>query len=305
MDTEQNNGIVVFDHERVRGNRLRAAAQFAEHDFLFREVADRLADRLLDVTRGFDAVAELGARGDALLSHLKENSRIGEIVRVTDMNRSTWNTGDTAVTADIETLPFADDSLDLIISNLALHWVNDLPGLLLQIRKALKPDGLFLATMFGGETLTELRQALMQAELNIRGGASPRVSPFVDLRDAAGLLQRAGFALPVADSDRITVSYDNIFKLMRDLRGMGETNAVTQRDRRPVTRRMMMEAARIYAENFADADGRIRATFDVITLTGWSPSAAQQKPLRPGSAEASLAEALGATEQETDDPAKP
>jgi len=201
------------------------------------------------------------------------------------------------VQADEERLPFAAASLDLIVSSLSLHWANDVIGALVQARLALKPDGLFIGALFGGATLTELRQALTAAELELTGGAGPRVSPFADPSDAAGLLQRAGFALPVADVDRVTVRYDHPLKLMADLRRMGETSVLAERHPRPLTRRVLARAFEIYARDFADPDGRLPATFEILTLTGWSPSETQQKPLRPGSAKMRLADALGAVEQ--------
>ena len=209
-----------------------------------------------------------------------------------------------SLAADEEALPFGRETLDLVLSNLSLHWVNDLPGALIQIRNALKPDGLFLAAMLGGDTLTELRQALMEAEIAETGGASPRVSPFADLSDAASLLQRAGFALPVADSDTITVTYPDAFALMRDLRRMGEAGAVRERPKHASPRRLMFAAAERYAELFADADGRIPATFQILYLTGWAPAASQQKPLRPGSAETRLADALDTKEESTGEKAR-
>ena len=209
----------------------------------------------------------------------------------------------TKLVADEECLPFGPGSFELVVANLSLHWTNDLPGTLIQVRQCLKPDGLFLGAMFGGETLHELRTALMQAEIELEGGASPRLSPLADLRDAGALLQRAGFALPVADVDRITVSYPHAFKLMKDLRGMGETNAIHTRRRNMTRRATLFRAAEIYQEMFGDRDGRIPATFDVLTLTGWAPDASQQQPLRPGSAQGRLADALGVAEQSTDDPA--
>jgi len=197
---------------------------------------------------------------------------------------------------DEEQLPHFEAQFDLIVSNLALHWVNDLPGALIQANRALKPDGLFQAAVLGGETLHELRSCLMDAELEISGGVSPRVSPMVDLRDAAGLMQRAGFALPVVDTDRITVTYEDAFRLMSDLRGMGEANAVLERRKSFTPRGLFLRAAQIYADRFAGPDGRIPATFEVLYLHGWRPSAAQPKPLRPGSAEARLADALDTDE---------
>jgi SAM-dependent methyltransferase len=200
------------------------------------------------------------------------------------------------VIADEEALPFGDATLDLVVSVLALQFVNDLPGTLVQIRRALQPDGLFLAALLGGETLTELRQAFAVAEAEVEGGVSPRVAPFADLRDLGALLQRAGLALPVTDVDRLTVRYRTPFDLMHDLRRMGATNALAERRRTPLRRRTLLRMAEVYAERFADPDGRLRATFEVVWLSGWAPHASQQQPLRPGSARARLADALGTIE---------
>jgi SAM-dependent methyltransferase len=210
-----------------------------------------------------------------------------------------------ALVSDEEWLPFADQSLDLIISCLNLHWVNDLPGALTQIRRALKPDGLFLGALFGGETLKELRHALTESELANEGGMSPRISPFTDVRDAGDLLQRAGFTLPLADLDTLTVSYPNALKLMTDLRGMGETNAVSERRKSFSRKETVMETARRYHELFADDEDRIPATFQVIYLTAWAPHPDQQRPLKPGSANARLANALDADEIAAGEKAKP
>ncbi len=182
-----------------------------------------------------------------------------------------------------------------MVSTLALHWTNDLPGALIQVRRALKPDGLFVGAVFGGATLTELRQALMQADSELSGGAGPRISPFADVIDAAALLQRAGFALPVADVDRVQVGYAHPTELIRDLRAMGETNVLAER--RPLSRRVLARACELYAERFARADGRVTATFEILTMTGWAPHESQQQPLRPGSAKMRLADALGVKEQ--------
>src|SRR5690606_2324136 len=201
------------------------------------------------------------------------------------------------VVADEEVLPFADQSFDLVLSVLSLHWVNDLPGTLLQSARALKPDGLLRAAMRGGESLRELREALLQAELEVEGGASPRVSPLADLRDLGGLLQRAGFALPVADLDSLTVTYPSALDLMRDLRGMGESGADRNRRRGMTRRETLLRAAALYEEAHGDAAGRIPARFDVLYLTGWAPHASQPSPLRPGSARARLAEALDGRER--------
>jgi SAM-dependent methyltransferase len=209
------------------------------------------------------------------------------------------------VVGEEEALPFAAGSFDLVVSTLGLHWTNDLPGALWQICRVLRPDGLLLAVLFGGETLWELREALTRAELEIASGAAPRISPFADLRDAGGLLQRAGFALPVVDGELLTVTYPDVFALMRELRALGETNALRTRLRRPTARAIFLRAAEIYRQRFGDAAGRIPASFQIITLTGWAPAAGQPQPLRPGSATTRLAEALGTVERKAGEAARP
>lgn len=292
--------IAVFDRGLVRRRRDRAAARFAEYDFLFREVGERLVDRLDDVTHRFPFALELGCHRGGLADLLCGRGGIETLVQCDISEAMARGAAEPRpngpktlpMVADEENLPFAEGRFDLILSNLGLHWVNDLPGVLVQARRALKPDGLFLATLFGGGTLAELRAALSEAEIDGEGGLSPRVSPFADVRDAAHLLQRAGFALPVADVDAITVSYPDALRLMRDLRGMGESNAMVERRRTPTRRSTLLGAAARYHDARADADGRVPATFQIITLTAWAPHASQQRPLAPGSARASLAEAL-------------
>ncbi|MGE4219948.1 MAG: methyltransferase domain-containing protein [Alphaproteobacteria bacterium] len=297
--------MTVFDRRRVLRHRERAAQRLADHDFLFREVAERLADRLQDVNRRFPVALDLGCHGGALSRLLSARDDIETLVRCDLSPAMARRAGPPALAADEERLPFADGRFDLIASNLALHWVNDLPGALVQARLALKPDGLFVAAMLGGETLRELRECLLAAEAETTGGASPRVSPFAEIRDAGGLLQRAGFALPVADADRIAVTYPDAFRLMADLRGMGETNAVIESLRGFSRRDTLLRAAALYAERHADPDGRIRATFQVIYLHGWAPHASQQRPLQPGSAGGRLADALGVAERPAGDKAQP
>jgi len=298
----------VFDRRLVRRHRDRAAANLGAHDFLFREVAERLADRLDDVTRKFPHALDLGCHGGETAAALRGRGGIETLVQCdlsTAMALQASANSHATVVADEELLPFAPESFGLVISNLSLHWVNDLPGCLLQIRHCLKPDGLLLAAMLGGDTLQELRQSLMEAELAETGGVSPRLSPFADLRDAGGLLQRAGFALPVIDGDRLTVSYPDILKLMHDLRGMGETNAVRARTSRPVSRAVAARADEIYRQRFGDGAGRLAATFQVIYLTAWAPAAGQQRALAPGSARTRLADALGTAEMSAGDKARP
>jgi len=264
--------VYVFNRHRVQLHRERAARTSDDSDFLFREIGERLCDRLDDVKRAFPTALDLGCRG-GLIGNLLNGRGCVETLYESDLSPAMATTsGRMSIVTDEEFLPFQEESFDLILSNLNLHWVNDLPGCLAQIRKALKPDGLFLATMLGGETLRELRQSLMQAELSIEGGVSPRISPFADVRDAGNLLVRAGFTLPVADTETLTVSYSDPLKLMSDLRNMGETNAV-QESRKTISRReTLMQAARLYAETFNDDTGRVPATFQVIYLTAWAPS---------------------------------
>jgi NADH dehydrogenase [ubiquinone] 1 alpha subcomplex assembly factor 5 len=299
--------VTVFNRALVRARRQRRAAAFDGFDFLAREVAERLADRLDDVTRRFPLALDLGCRGGVLGSLLAGRGGVETLVQ-TDLAAAMAARARAfglVCAADEEALPFADGSLDLALSSLALHWVNDLPGTLVQIRRALKPDGLLLAALFGGETLTELRAALAEAELETTGGVSPRVSPFADVRDMGALLQRAGYALPVVDSETITVSYAEPLSLMRDLRGMAESNAVAARRTVPMRRDTLMRACERYAETHAGADGRIPATFQVLFLTGWAPDASQPKALQPGQAATPLAQALGAAEGRFDEKAVP
>jgi NADH dehydrogenase [ubiquinone] 1 alpha subcomplex assembly factor 5 len=305
-----SDSMQVFDRSLVRLHRDRAAAGLAGFDFLLREVGGRLADRLSLIRRTFPRVLDLGCHAghmaESLLADpLRRQAGIETLIQA-DLSpnmaacaaaRSSADGRPITLAADEEALPFAAGSLDLVVSCLSLHWVNDLPGALLQIRQALRPDGLFLAALLGGDTLHELRRCLMEAEIELTGGLSPRVSPMADLRDVAGLLQRAGFALPVADSDTLTVSYPDPLKLIRDLRGMGETNAVLARLHRPSRRDLFALAMQRYAELFTEADGTVPATFQVLYLAGWTPDpGAQQQPSRRGSATARLADALGSTE---------
>jgi SAM-dependent methyltransferase len=295
----QSPDIAVFDRAAVRRHRDRAARNFAAHDFLFREVAARLAERLDGIKRTFPLAADIGCRNGFARSAFLGRAGIGTLI---GLDPSAAFRPD--VVAEEEFLPLADRSLDLAISCLALHWVNDLPGALIQIRRALKPDGLFLAAMLGGDTLAELRGAMMEAELAEEGGVSPRASPLAALSDAAGLLQRAGFALPVADAETISVTYPDAFALMRDLRGMGETNAAALRRRNFSRRATLFGAVDRYRIAHA-RDGRIPATFEVLFLTGWAPHDSQQRPMRPGSAQARLADALGTVERPAGDKVKP
>jgi SAM-dependent methyltransferase len=284
----------IFDRRLLRARRGRAASGLHAHDFLLTEIAERLADRLSDIARRFPLALDLGARDGILARTLAGRGGIERLIQsdASFMNARRLPPG-AALVADEELLPFQEQCFDAVLSNLALHWVNDLPGTLAQIRSCLKPDGLLLATLFGTGTLQELRTALMEAELAETGGASPRVSPFADLRDAAGLLQRAGFALPVADADTVTVTYGDFFALLRDLRGMGEANLLLDRLKHPTRRTVFARAAAIYQERFADTQGRLPATFQVLFLTGWAPDPSQQQPARRGSGKTSLKDVFG------------
>jgi len=293
----------VFDRRAVRLHRDRAALKLADHDFLFSEVADRLTDRLNDVKRSFPVALDLGCHGGEVAQNLARRGGVETLVHCDLSPAMTAEAADTArcqrhpfhtihLSADEEALPLRAESLDLVLSNLSLHWVNDLPGALVQVRQALKPDRLFLAAMLGEGTLQELRAALMAAENEIEGGVSPRVSPYATVQDLGALLQRAGFTLPVVDTETITVSYPHMFKLMHDLRGMGETGAVCDRRKTFTRRAVIVRAAEIYFDRFAGqddcGDGRIPATFDIIYLTAWSPHPDQPQALKPGTGQTSL-----------------
>lgn len=275
-----------FDRRVVRLHRAAAAGN-RQADFLFADVADRLADRLDDITRCFPVALELGARHGAIRQALAGKGKTDFLI---EADLAPVFARHLAI--DEERLPFAPSSLDAVISNLALHWVNDLVGTLIQLRMALKPDGLLLAALLGGETLVELRHALADSEIAITGGLSPRLSPMIDVRDAGALLQRAGFALPVVDTDRITVTYPDAFALMRDLRAMGESNALADRPRTFARRDVFLHAASLYQDRHADHEKRIPATFDIIYLTAWAPHTSQQQPLTPGSGNISLTQVL-------------
>ena len=267
----------LFDHAALRAHLARAR-QLGAETFLLDTVRDDLAERLGAVLRDFNHAVDVGTSPPGLRDVLAKRAGRVDLVDL--------------FASDDEDLRLAPQSIDLAVSALVLQFANDLPGVFAQVRRALRPDGLFLAAMIGGDTLTELRQAFAAAESERDGGISPRVAPAIDVRDLGALLQRVGFALPVTDSDRLTVRYDNAFALMRDLRRMGATNALVERRRVPLRRATLLRMAEIYAERFSDPDGRIRATFDILWLSGWAPHESQQKPLRPGSAQASLADAV-------------
>ncbi|MCB1503024.1 MAG: methyltransferase domain-containing protein [Bauldia sp.] len=290
------NGLpIVFDRDLLALRRQRALA--APSDFLLAHVAADLVERLSAVRRDFAMAADIGTPLPTLAAALAASGRVERTLWLAPSAAAAATYPGASVVGDEEALPFADHSLDLAVSALSLHFVNDLPGTFAQIRRALRPDGLFLAALLGGETLRELGESLVAAEAEMAGGASPRVAPFVEVRAAGALLQRAGLALPVVDQDRLTVRYADPIALMRDLRAMGAGNVLAERSRTPLRRDVLARALAIYGDRFADADGRIRATFDVISLSGWAPHESQQKPLRPGSAKARLADALGTVER--------
>ncbi len=279
----------IFDH-RLMAQRLARAAS-GMPDFLMARLIDELIERLALVKRNFTQAADIGTPSPALTLRLRQTRQTCHIAPVAGLAAPAPSRA-----LDSENLGLAPESLDLVTSVAALHFANDLPGIFAQIRRALKPDGLFLACIAGGLTLHELRTCLTEAEIELSGGASPRVIPFADLRDIGALAQRADFALPVTDLESITVRYADMFALMADLRAMGATNPLLDRARTPASRALFLRAAALYAQRFSDPDGRIRARFDWVWLSGWAPDPSQQKPLRPGSARMRLADALKTTE---------
>lgn len=292
------NNIVIFQRERIRQNRNRAASHLTDHGFLFDWAGAQIADRLRDVKKDFPLALLSGLRGGENFSgQLIKTGKIKTLLGMDMADQLTTATKNFC--ADEECLPILDQSLDLFINMMGLHSTNDLPGTLIQIRRALKPDGLFLAAMLGGETLRELRQSLMATEMDLKGGASPRIFPFADKPQMGNLMQRAGFALPVIDSEIVTVTYPDIFALMKDLRLMGEGNAILARDKKYPGRDFFFRAQRFYQDHFHVHDGRLQASFEIIFLIGWSPHASQQQPLRPGTAKSRLADALDTIEIKT------
>ena len=297
---------LLFDRALLRQRLDRAAPEFGAADFLKARAAQDVVMRLETILRRFPVAVDLGARNGHFFKALSDSdarANLDTLIEADLSGRMLAGRETLRVVADEERLPFGDATLDLVVSTLSLHWTNDLVGALIQIRRALRPDGLFVGAIFGGATLTELRQCLLAAEAELSDGASMRVSPFADAIDAAGLLQRAGFALPVADVDRVKVRYGHPIALLRDLRRMGETSVLLDRSRKPLTRRVLFRAMELYVERFAEADGKVPATFEFVSVTGWAPHDSQQKPLRPGSAKMRLADALGTQEQSTGDKA--
>jgi SAM-dependent methyltransferase len=286
---------LIFDRSLMR-QRLHRAITNGAADFLADFAAKDLIARLMTINRSFQRIADIGSPFLNLSAELSQHFPEVEIFRLSPLLVSTNIANIHGFVGDEEALPLQDGHFDLAVSALALQYVNDLPGALIQMRRILKPDGLFLGCLIGGRSLNELRESLKLAETEIYGGVSPRVLPFADVRDMGGLLQRAQFALPVADAESLTVRYAHMFALMTDLRAMGATNFLVERSRKPARRAFFLRAAEIYANRFADPDGRIRATFELIFLSGWAPHESQQKPLRPGSAKMRLADALGKTD---------
>ncbi len=286
----------IFDRPLLSRHRARAAPEAPAHDFLLRHVSEDMAERLSLVRRTFAVGLNLGAHTGALSRRLRQLSTIDLLIDADPSGPMLAHCDGPRLAADEEFLAFGPGTLDLVVSGLALQLVNDLPGVLVQARQALKGDGLFLAALLGAGSLGELREAFLLAETEIYGGATPRVAPFADVRTLGGLLQRAGFALPVADVDTLRVTYPHPLALMAELKAMGGSNVLAERSRRPMTRCLLARAAEIYAEQFGLRDGRVSATFEIVTLTGWAPDPSQPKPLRPGSAKTRLADALGVPE---------
>ena len=283
-------------------NRDRAALGFDQVDYLKQAVVDRIMDRIDTIRRDLPHVLDIGCHHGALTKALLASPKVTSVSAMdpsAEMARITAErTGVDAQVAAYDSIPFEGQQFDGIFSAFALHWANDLPGVLIQLRQRLKPDGVLVVALAGGETLNNLRACFASAEAEVSGGMSPRVLPMGDIRDMGGLIGRAGLTMPVADSDTITVTYPDLFKLMAELRAMGESNAMVERSKRMTARAVMMRTAALYHEKFADEDGRIPAHFEIITLTGWAPDESQPKPLKPGSAQTSLAAALGTSERD-------
>ncbi|MGE0769489.1 MAG: methyltransferase domain-containing protein [Hyphomicrobiaceae bacterium] len=293
--------VNIFDRDLVAWRRNRAAETLPLHDFLLARAADDLMDRLQVVRRTFPVVLDLGAHHGLLARRVRELPGTETVIAMERAERLLRQCPAPQLLADEELVPIRDGAVDLVVSALALQFVNDLPGTLVQVHRALKPDGLFLAALLGGRTLFELAQSFLLAEAEVEGGTSPRVAPFADVRELGALLQRARFALPVADVDTVTVTYADPLALMRDLRAMGATNMLAARRRRPLRRATLQRAIETYVRRFGSADGRIPATFEIVTLTGWTPHESQPKALAPGSARQRLADALRTTERPTGD----
>ncbi|QQG35825.1 MAG: methyltransferase domain-containing protein [Micavibrio aeruginosavorus] len=288
---------LIFDRGRIRRQQQRTRNRIQDHNFLINWNLEAIIDRLGDIKRSFPRILLIGSRHDPILKKKLAQATRSELMIITDA----CHDDHISVRMDEEFICFAPSTFDLIVSPFSLHCVNDVPGTLIQMRRILKPDGLLLAAFPGGDSLIELRQSFMKAEISLRGGAQMRVHPFIDKQQAATLMQRAGYALPVVDAERLTVTYDNAFRLMQDLRGMGETRALHMGESGMTGKALMMTMARTYQNDFSENGGRVKATFEMVFLSGWAPHESQQQPLRPGSAQSRLAAALGTTEYGTGD----
>jgi SAM-dependent methyltransferase len=293
----------IFDRHVIRANLERSAATLPETGFLIDHAAEELVSRIAVIKRTFERAADTNSYHGSMARMLKESVPGLTVVSLSAALPLAHRCPSPRAVASEELLPLKDGSLDLVTSALSLHLVNDLPGALIQIRRALRPDGLFLGALLGGDSLIELRQAFMMAETETMGGITPRVFPTGDVRDMGGLLQRAGFALPVADSEHLTVTYSSPVALMKDLKAMGASNSLAARSRKPLRRDTLARAIEIYSERFGTADGRVPATFEILYLSGWAPHDSQQKPLKPGSAAMRLADALKTVEVSAGDKA--
>lgn len=291
---------LIFDRRRIRRQQQRALPRIQEHNFLINWNLEALIERLADIKRGFPHVLLISGRHNPDLNHVLRKATGAENFVTGDLCPANH----LSLCMDEEFIPFAPQTFDLVLCPFSLHRVNDVPGTLVQLRRILKSDGLLLAAFPGGESLIELRQSFMKAELALRNGARLRVHPLIDRQQAAALMQRAGYALPVIDAERLTVTYDNAFRLMQDLRGMGETQSLHMRERALTGKDLLLQMARTYQDDFSEDDGRIRATFEMVFLSGWAPHHSQQQPLRPGSAHKRLADALGTQEIGADDIAR-
>jgi len=296
---------VLIDSASHRRHRDRAAAAFDRVDYLKQAVVERLMDRVEMIRRDLPLVLDVGCHTGALTGALKQSPKIGAVKAFDPSAEMAMQTasrhGIDAVAAGYDSIPFEGEQFDGIFSAFALHWADDLPGTMIQLRQRLKPDGVMILALAGGETLSGLRASLASAETEISGGMSPRVLPMGDIRDMSGLISRAGLAMPVADSDTLTVTYPDLLTLMAELRAMGEANALMGRVKRMTCRGVFMRAAELYHQRYGDADGRISASFEIITLTGWAPDASQPQPLKPGSAQQRLSDALGLNELDPED----
>jgi SAM-dependent methyltransferase len=300
---------LLFDRKLLRERRARFAHEITARELVLAHVAREIAERVALMLRPFPLALDLGAYHGLLGRKVAELPSVGAMIYAESVLALAALCPRPALVCDEDGLPFKDASLNLIVSGLALHRVNDLPGALIQIRRALAPDGLFMAALLGARALSELREALIEAEAEVQGGASPRVAPFGDVRAYGALLQRAGFALPVADADTLTVLYPSPGEVMREIRALGGGNVLLARSRRPLARRTLKRAEDIYRARHGMPDGKVKASFEIVYLSGWGPDKAQQKPLKPGSAAQRLADALGTIERSAGDkaafPARP